>query len=347
VTDIAAPDRLGQRAQPLSPRRRIDGKPGLDRLLEEHRRELTGYSYRMLGAAHEAEDAVQETFLRAWRSFDNFEGRAAFRSWLYKIATNVCLTMLDGRKRRALPMDLASPSPPSAALGAPLTESLWLQPIPDRLAVRPDGDPAEVTVSRETIRLAFVAALQHLPPRQRAVLILRDVLRWKAAEVADLLGARVVAVNGLLRRARMTLASADLTTTGAAERSAQDQTQLARYVDAFERFDIDALVTLLHDDAIFSMPPFALWLRGPSTIRVWLLTNPCANTHLAPIEANGSPAFGVYKPGSSGRYEAFAIQVLEWHASRIAAIHTFIDPSLFADFDLPLIQPKSNSHRPC
>jgi RNA polymerase sigma-70 factor (ECF subfamily) len=342
VTDIAVPDGLSQRTRPARPGIDHDGKSGLDRLLEDSRRELTGYSYRLLGSAHEAEDAVQETFLRAWRSFDNFEGRAAFRSWLYKIATNVCLTMLDGRKRRALPMDLASPSPPSAALGAPRTESTWLQPIPDRLAVLPDGDPVEVTVSRETIRLAFVAALQHLPPRQRAVLILRDVLRWKAAEVADLLGVSVVAVNGLLRRARMTVASADLTTTGALQRSSPDQKQLARYVDAFERFDIDALVTLLHDDAIFSMPPHALWLRGPDAISAWLVTNPCANTHLVAIEANGSPAFGVYKPASSGRHEAFAIQVLEWSGSRIAAVHTFIDPSLFAAFDLPLIRPESN-----
>jgi RNA polymerase sigma-70 factor (ECF subfamily) len=308
----------------------------LDRSFEEYRRELIGYSYRMLGSPHEAEDAVQETFLRAWRSFDSFEGRAALRSWLYKIATNVCLTMLDGRKRRALPMDLGpSAAPPSAMLGAPLVESVWIQPIPDRLAVHPDSDPADVATSRETIRLAFVAALQHLPPRQRAVLILRDVLQWKAAEVADLLGATVVSVNGLLRRARVTLASADMTTAGAPEPSSQNAALLARYVAAFERFDIDALVTLLHDDAIFSMPPFALWLRGPGTIADWLLTNPCANTHLVPIEANGSPAVAVYKPARSGGYEAYAIQVLEWSDSHIDAIHTFLDPTLFGQFDLP------------
>jgi len=338
MTDIVAPDRPGPRARPTPPGVAIkaDSDLSLDRSFEEYRRELIGYSYRMLGSPHEAEDAVQETFLRAWRSFDSFEGRAALRSWLYKIATNVCLTMLDGRKRRALPMDLGpSAAPPSAMLGAPLVESVWIQPIPDRLAVHPDSDPADVATSRESIRLAFVAALQHLPPRQRAVLILRDVLQWKAAEVADLLGATVVSVNGLLRRARVTLASADMTTRGAPAPSSQNAALLAQYVAAFERFDIDALVTLLHDDAIFSMPPFALWLRGPRAIADWLLTSPCANTHLVPIEANGSPAVAVYKPASSGGYEAYAIQVLEWSDSHIDAIHTFLDPTLFRQFDLP------------
>jgi RNA polymerase sigma-70 factor (ECF subfamily) len=294
----------------------------------------------MLGSAAEAEDAVQETFLRAWRAFDTFEGRAAFRSWLYKIATNVCLTMLDGRKRRALPMDLELPSPPRADMGAPLIESVWVQPIPDRLAVRPDGDPADVTVSRETIRLAFVAALQHLPPRQRAVLLLRDVLRWRSAEVADLLGASVVAVNGLLRRARQTMASADLTTPDLTERSQPDEALLARYVDAFERFDMDALVKLLHEDAIFAMPPYAFWLRGVSAIGEWMRTIPHNNPLFVPIEANGSPAYGLYKADSSGRFEAFAIQVLECSDSRIAAVHTYLDPSLFAAFDLPVTWPK-------
>jgi RNA polymerase sigma-70 factor (ECF subfamily) len=344
VTGLEAPDRLGEPARHKAPASWIDddGKQGVDALLEVYRRELTGYCYRMLGSPHEAEDAVQDTLLRAWRSFDRFEGRAALRSWLYQIATNVCLTMLDGRKRRALPMDLGSPSPASTALGAPLSESAWIQPIPDSVMVRLDGDPADVTVSRETIRLAFVAALQHLPPRQRSVLILRDVLRWKAAEVADLLGATVISVNGLLRRARVTLASADLTAPGAPDMSGQDTALLARYVAAFERFDIDALVSLLHDDATLAMPPYPLWLRGSGAIAEWLLTNPCADTRMLPIEANGSPAFAVYKPTSGDVYEAFAIQVLEWSGSRIAAIHAFLDPTLFAAFDLPLTWPHSD-----
>ena len=338
MTDLFAPDQRARRARPTSAAGGVhgEGEPGFERRFEEYRQELTGYSYRMLGSPYEAEDAVQETFLRAWRSFDSFEGRAPLRSWLYKIATNVCLTMLDGRKRRALPMDLGpSAASPSGALGAPLVESVWIQPIPDRLAVHPDNDPADVATSRETIRLAFVAALQHLPARQRAVLILRDVLQWQATEVADLLGATVVSVNGLLRRARITLASADLTTHAAREPTGEDAALLARYVAAFERFDIDALVTLLHDDAIFSMPPFALWLRGPGAIAEFLLTHPCANTHLVPIGANGSAAVAVYKPSSSGGYEAYAIQVLEWSDSHIGAIHTFLDPTLFGQFDLP------------
>ena len=346
MTDLVALDQPGRRARPSSPTGAVQGhdEPGFDDRFEEHRRELTGYSYRMLGSPYEAEDAVQETFLRAWRGFDSFEGRAPLRSWLYKIATNVCLSMLDGRKRRALPMDLGpSAAAPSATLGAPLVESVWIQPIPDRLAVHPGNDPADVATSRETIRLAFVAALQYLPPRQRAVLILRDVLQWKAAEVADLLGATVVSVNGLLRRARITLASADLTTARAGrEPTGEDAVLLGRYVEAFERFDIDELVTLLHDDAIFSMPPFALWLRGPAAIADFLRTSPCANTHLVPIGANGSQAVAIYKPAGSGRDEAYAIQVLEWSDSRIDAIHTFLDPTLFGQFDLPatLEQPR-------
>jgi RNA polymerase sigma-70 factor (ECF subfamily) len=337
MTDIAAPGQAARRPRPISTPGgiRVDGDRALDRSFEEYRRELTAYSYRMLGSPHEAEDAVQETFLRAWRSFDGFEGRAALRSWLYKITTNVCLTMLDGRRRRALPMDIGPfASPTSARLGAPLGENIWVRPIPDRLAVDPHADPAELAASRETIRLAFIAALQHLPPRQRAVLILRDVLQWKAIEVADLLGATVVSVNGLLRRARRTVASADLS-VGAATEAGPDADLLARYVEAFERFDIDALVTLLREDAIFSMPPFSLWLRGPDSIAAWLVTSPCANALLVPIAANASPAFAVYKPAASGNYDAYAIQVLECADSHIAAIHTYLDPSLFEEFDLP------------
>ena len=337
MTEIAAPDQATRRPRSASTSVsvRVDGERALDRSFEEYRRELTAYSYRMLGSPHEAEDAVQETFLRAWRSFDSFEGRAALRSWLYQIATNVCLTMLDGRKRRALPMDIEpSASAKSARLGAPLGENVWVRPIPDRLTIDPQADPAELAASRETIRLAFIAALQHLPPRQRAVLILRDVLQWKAAEVADLLDATVVSVNGLLRRARRTIGSADLS-VGPAPKAGRDADLLARYVAAFERFDIDALVALLREDAIFSMPPFSLWLQGPDSIAAWLVTSPCANTLLVPIAANASPAFALYRPAASGNYDAYAIQVLECADSHIVAIHTYLDPSLVEQFDLP------------
>jgi RNA polymerase sigma-70 factor (ECF subfamily) len=308
---------------------------GLEVELARYRREMTGYCYRLLGSTHEAEDAVQETFLRAWRGFDRFEGRAALRSWLYRIATNVCMTMLDGRRRRAMPMDLEAPAASNARLGVPLTDGAWIQPIADSRALSHD-DPSELAVARDTIRLAFIAALQHLPPRQRAVLILRDVLRWRAAEVAPLLDTSVVSVNGLLRRARATIASHDLTVPARAQRSEREQQLLDRYVDAFERLDIETLVSLLREDAIFSMPPYTLWLQGPSAIGDWLLANACRNTLFVPVEANGSAAFGVYKPSSGGGYEAYGIQVLDLSPWRIGSIHTFLDPSLFDLFDLPL-----------
>ena len=211
---------------------------GVEERLEAHRRELTGYCYRMLGSPFEAEDAVQETFLRAWRSIDSFEGRSSLRSWLYRIATNVCLDLLEGRKRRARPMDLGPAREPSADNLSMLPESTWIEPIPDG-RVLPDGDPAEVTEARETTRLALVAALQHLPPRQRAVLILCEVLRWKAAEVAELLETSVASVNSALQRARTTLATNDVdVTTTAPTVDEADADLLARYVEAFERYDM-------------------------------------------------------------------------------------------------------------
>src|SRR5204863_5868865 len=271
----------------------------LDLRLEQHRAELIGYCYRMLGSPFDAEDAVQETLLRAWRGIDRFEGRAALRSWLYRIATNVCLDMLDGRTRRARPMDLGPARAPEAANLNTLPEATWIQPIPDSL-LAPEGDPAEVAVARDTIRLAFVAALQHLPPRQRAVLILCEVLRWKAKEVAQLLDTSVASVNSALQRARATLDAGNVSASDSDPRlSEADRALLARYVEAFERYDIDALTSLLKEDATQSMPPFELWLRGRDDILAWWVGQGagCRGSKVIPtIAANGSPAFGQYKP---------------------------------------------------
>ena len=307
--------------------------------LEQHRVELTGYAYRMLGSAFEAEDAVQETLLRAWRSFDRFEGRSAFRSWLYRIATNVCLDMLSGRERRARPMDLAPARTADIPLGDALPEATWILPVPDGRVLPSGGDPADVAESRETIRLAFVAALQHLPPRQRAVLILREVLRWKAAEVAELLDTTVASVNSALQRARATLATADVDDTDPLQMDDAKRALLARYVDAFERYDLESLTSLLHEDATWSMPPYELWLRTHDDIRRWCLGPGigCRGSRLVPIEANGSPAFGQYKPSATGDgHEAWSLQVPEMSAGRISGISFFLDtPSLFPLFGLP------------
>jgi RNA polymerase sigma-70 factor (ECF subfamily) len=311
----------------------------LELRLEQHRMELTAYAYRMLGSAFEAEDAVQETLLRAWRSFDRFEGRAALRSWLYRIATNVCLDMLKGRERRARPMDLASPKTADTPLGDPLPEATWIQPIPDGRVLPADDDPADVAVARETVRLAFIAALQHLPPRQRAVLILREVMRWKATEVAELLETTVASVNSALQRARSTLASGDVTATGPSQPMDEEQRELlARYVDAFERYDLDSLTSLLHEDATWSMPPYELWLQTHADIRKWCLGPGigCRGSRLIPTVANGSPAFGQYKPSPDGGYEPWSLQVLEISAGRITGISFFLDTaSLFPLFGLP------------
>jgi RNA polymerase sigma-70 factor (ECF subfamily) len=308
--------------------------------LEQHRVELTAYCYRMLGSAFESEDAVQETLLRAWRSLDRFEGRAALRSWLYRIATNVCLDMLNGRQRRARPMDLAAPQTADALLGEPLAEATWIQPIPDGRVVPEGGDPAMVAESRETIRLAFIAALQHLPPRQRAVLILRDVLRWKATEVAELIETTVASVNSALQRARSTLADIDVSASDPVQPMGQEQRALlTRYVNAFEQYDLDSLVSLLHKDATWSMPPYELWLRRHEDIRRWCLGPGagCRGSRLIPTVANGSPAFGQYKPGVGYGYDAWALQVIEASAGRITGISFFLDtPTLFPLFGLPL-----------
>ena len=306
---------------------------------EEHRRELTGYSYRMLGSAFEAEDAVQETYIRAWRGFDRFEGRAALRSWLYRIATNVCLDMLTGRERRARPMDLGPAQAPVESNLHTLPETTWIQPMPSGLVV-PEGDPADVAVARETIRLAFVAALQHLPPRQRAVLILCEVLRWQASEVAELLETSVASVNSALQRARGTIAAGDVReATMPAELGEAERELLARYVEAFEAYDMDALTSLIREDATQSMPPFDLWLKGRDDILTWWFGPGigCRGSRLVPtVSANGSPAYGQYKPVPDGGYEPWALQVLELDHGRFGEFTFFLDTeTLFPLFGLP------------
>ncbi|TML90795.1 MAG: sigma-70 family RNA polymerase sigma factor [Actinobacteria bacterium] len=311
----------------------------LEQRLEQHRAELTGYCYRMLGSSFEAEDAVQETLIRAWRGFDRFEGRAALRSWLYRIATNVCLDMLNGRERRARPMDLGPAREPVESNLNTLPEVTWIQPVPDRLVV-PDGDPSEVALARETIRLAFIAALQHLPPRQRAVLILCEVLRWQASEVAELLDTGVASVNSALQRARATLAEGNLSaSTTSTELDEENRALLDRYVQAFEKYDLEALTSLIQEDATQSMPPFDLWLRGRDDIFAWWFGPGigCRGSRVVPtVAANGSPAFGQYKPSPDGGYEPWALQVLEISDGRIVEFSFFLDTeTLFPLFGLP------------
>ncbi len=311
----------------------------LELQLEQHRAELTGYCYRMLGSAFEAEDAVQEALTRAWRSLDRFEGRASLRSWLYRIANNVCLDMLSGRQRRARPMDLGPSSVADSILPEGLPEATWIEPIPDARVMPAGGDPAELAVARETIRLAFVAALQHLPPRQRAVLILREVLRWQATEVAELLDTTVASVNSALQRARATLASSGVTDADAVEPADDAQRALlARYVEAFENCDIESLTALLREDATMSMPPYALWLQGPLEISRWLLGHGigCRGSRLVTTAANGSVAFGQYRPAPDGGHEPWALQVIETSADRVVGISSFLDTAtLFPLFGLP------------
>jgi RNA polymerase sigma-70 factor (ECF subfamily) len=298
----------------------------LESRLAEHRSEIRGYCYRMLGSSFEAEDATQETFVRAWKGYDRFEGRSALRSWLYRIATNVCFDMLNGRNRRARPMDLGPVSSGDAPIGTTLPEETWIEPIPDG-AVEPVGaDPADLAVSRESIRLAFVAALQHLPPRQRAVLILREVLRWKADEVAELLGTSVPSVNSALQRARATLATSDIGSSSSMDEEHEEL--LGRYVEAFERYDIESLVTLLHDDALHTMPPYPVWLQGPDDIGKFMLGQgaACRGSRLVATSANGCPAFGQYRPAASGEgHDPWSLQVLDIVDGRIAGITYFLD----------------------
>ncbi|WP_420035275.1 sigma-70 family RNA polymerase sigma factor [Streptomyces sp. cg28] len=305
-------------------------RPGLDDL-EKYRVELTGYCYRMLGSAFEAEDAVQDTMVRAWRSFDKFEGRSSLRSWLYRIATNVCLDSLNAGNKRARPMDLTAAAPLAQAALTPRPDNVWLEPMPDARVLPTVHDPAEAAVARESVRLAFVAALQQLPSKQRAVLILREVLAWRASEVAELLDTTVASVNSALQRARATLAEAPPADSATANPLDDEQQKLLeRYVSAFEGYDMKALTELLAEDAVMTMPPFDLWLRGTDDITGFMVTlgHECAGSRLLPVSANGTPAFAHYKPDpDSGGFVPWAIQVLEISEGRIAGFHCFLDLS--------------------
>jgi RNA polymerase sigma-70 factor, ECF subfamily len=313
----------------------------VEEALESHRRELTGYCYRMLGSGSEAEDAVQETMIRAWRAADRLDAREALRAWLYRIAHNVCLDMLKGSQRRARPMDLGPSSTAATTLGPPLVEQTWVMPIQDSRVLPTEGDPAEMAAAKETIKLAFVAALQLLPPKQRAVLILREVLKWQASEVAELLGTSVASVNSALQRARATIDASDLdaSTTPTQVDGEEERELLARYVDAFESYDVSAFVALLSEDAQFSMPPYDLWLRGPDQVRQWMLGQgfACKDSRLVPLRANGSPAFAQYKLSDEpGVRKPWAIVVIETDGERVTEICSFLGDEGFKAFGLPL-----------
>ncbi|MFD9131921.1 sigma-70 family RNA polymerase sigma factor [Streptomyces bottropensis] len=314
----------------------------LDVRLEKHRVELTGYCYRMLGSSFEAEDAVQDTMIRAWRSYEKFEGRSSLRSWLYRIATNVCLDMLTAGNKRARPMDLTDSTPLAQAALFPRPDNTWLEPVPDARVLPTADDPAEAAVAKESVRLAFVAALQKLPSKQRAVLILREVLAWRASEVAELLDTSVASVNSALQRARATLAEGGgLVAADVSDPLDEEQQKLLdRYVAAFEGYDMAALTALLHEDAVMTMPPFDLWLTGTDDITGFMTTlgAACAGSHLVPVAVNGLPGFAQYKPDpDTGGFTAWAVQALEISEGRIAGFHCFLDTARwFPLFGLPL-----------
>jgi RNA polymerase sigma-70 factor, ECF subfamily len=311
---------------------------GLERAeYERLTRELTGYCYRMLGSPFDAEDAVQDTMVRAWREFGSFEGRSSLRTWLHRIATNVCIDMLRKRSRRTVPMELR---PPTRAEGvqipSPLDERTWVLPIPDAKLTDGHADPAEHVVFRETVRLAFVAALQRLTPRQRAALILRDVLQLSAAETADLLGTTVASANSALQRARATVPSIDENDPAEGE---TDPALLEEYVAAFEAYDVARLAALLRSDAVNSMPPLPLWLLGPDEIRLWMLGpgSECRGSRLLRTAANGCAAFAQYRPDGSGGHRPWAMQVLETDGGLITGLHCYVFPELFTYFGLPAV----------
>jgi RNA polymerase sigma-70 factor (ECF subfamily) len=308
----------------------------IEQELESHRRALTGYCYRMIGSGAEAEDAVQETMIRAWRAADKLEARGALKAWLFRIANNVCLDMLQSSQRRALPMDLGPSSNADAPLGA--AEHNWVKPIADARVLPEEADPAELATQKETLRLAFVAALQHLPARQRAVLILREVLRWQATEVAELLDTSVASVNSALQRARATIEELELDTAGPSTVSdAEQQELLANYVSAFEAYDIATFVTLLRDDVKFSMPPWPLWLEGPEQVAAFMTGTgaKCEGSRMLTTQANGGPAVALYNPAEGGGWTPWAIIVIEMSDGRISGLHHFIYPELFAEFGFP------------
>jgi len=312
--------------------------------LEPYRRELTGYCYRMLGSGFEAEDAVQETMIKALRGASGFEGRSSVRSWLYRIATNVCIDMTRQVQRRARPMEMGPASPPDDSLLGPLRPELpWVTPIADDKVIDPACDPAELAMQKESVRLAFVTALQHLPARQRAALVLCEVLSWSAADAAELLDSSVAAVNSALQRARATLAQ--LPDGGKPKPLDEDAAELLhRYVDAFERYDMEALVKLLHEDAIQTMPPFELWIQGAEDITTWMVQpgpSACRGSKLIPLgDINGCPAFAQYKPDPAGGMQPWGIQLLEISGGRISELAIFLAPMdperLFPSFGVPV-----------
>ena len=305
--------------------------------LEGHRRELTAYCYRMLGSAAEAEDAVQETFLRAWRAADRFEGRSSVRSWLYRIASNVCIDMHRSPQRRARPVDLGPPVAQQGAVPGPeLPEATFLGPVADATVLDPRLDPAEAAAVRESIRLAFVASLQLLPPRQRAALILCEVLRWPAAEVAELLESSTASVNSALQRARATLAARRDEPLDPVDDPAH-AALLARYVDAYERYDMAALAELLRADAVITMPPYGIWLRGRDDVIGWMTEqgHGCRGSRLVPIGLNGTAGFGSYRSAGPGRWEPWALQVIEVAGGQIVGHHNFLGAAGFAQVGLP------------
>jgi RNA polymerase sigma-70 factor (ECF subfamily) len=314
------------------------------RLTDPFRPELLAHCYRMLGSVHDAEDQVQETMIRAWRSYGEFEGRASLRTWLYRIATNACLRALENSSRRPLPSGLGAPSEyPDAPLAAARPEVPWLQPIPDTLVSAGTADPAEVVASRQSMRLALIAALQYLPARQRAALILRDVLRWRTAEVAELLGTTTAAVNGMLQRARARLEQAAPHQDQMHEpTNPADRALLDRYATAFQNADITAVMQLLRDDAVFEMPPLPTWYAGREPIGRFLaarvLRRP-GKFRMIPAAANGQPAFAAYLRSHYGTYRAHSICVVAIAASRITRVTAFNDPGLFATFGLPQTVP--------
>jgi RNA polymerase sigma-70 factor (ECF subfamily) len=327
---------------------RSGADPLLERDMEALRPNLTGYCYRMLGSGFEAEDATQETLLRAWRRSDTLADPAALKSWLFSIATNVCLDQIDARKRRARPVDLGDPGAAEGPVGEALPEATWILPIASGQVADPGADPEEQAAERETLRLAFVAALQHLPARQRVVLVLREVLRWSAKEVADVLETSVPSVNSALQRARATLDELDLEDSDAPARPSTEEEGrlLEQYLDAFAEYDIDRIVALLRYDVVFDMPPLPLWVRGAADVGTFMLGPgvACRGSKLIATSANGLPAFASYKPDEeSGAWLPWSVTLLEADASgagepTVTGVHNFLAPfmpKLFASFGLP------------